>query len=65
MEPESNEKNWNDLTEAEQTAAGILGYNKNKVSVLSIVQLFRNQYFSNNYDSLRSTFEVGWECRRW
>jgi hypothetical protein len=30
--PDSFRKSWKDLTEAERAAAGVLGYNKKKVS---------------------------------
>ena len=36
-EPGSTAKSWNDLTEAQRTAAGVLGYNKKKVGYLGIV----------------------------
>lgn len=36
-EPSSTQKSWNDLTEAERSAAGVLGFNKKKVSNLDTI----------------------------
>ena len=43
-EPDTNDKSWNDLTAAERTAAGVLGYNTKKVSAVRIVHLKTIEY---------------------
>jgi hypothetical protein len=44
-EPDTADKSWNDLTAAEQTAAGVLGYNKKKVSALHIAHHKTIEYY--------------------